>query len=26
MAGNGEVKDVPAVDKCPLVGQQRAQL
>ncbi len=22
VAGNGEVKDVPAVDKCPLVGQQ----
>ena len=22
MAGNGEVKDVPAVEKCPLVGQQ----
>lgn len=27
VAGNGEVKDVPAVDRCPLVGQQvRAQL
>lgn len=22
VAGNGEVKDVPAVDRCPLVGQQ----